>query len=54
MRRAEMRRYHDIAAGTKIRGHEMEFASVGIKVGLLVCEEVITVTNRGKTHIAST
>jgi hypothetical protein len=53
MQRAEMRRYHDIAASTKVRGHGIGFAGVGIKLGLLVCEEVTTETRRGKTHIAS-
>jgi hypothetical protein len=53
MQRAEMRRYHDIAASAKLRGHGIGFAGVGIKLGLLVCEEVTTETKRGKTHIAS-
>lgn len=53
MQRQEMRRYHDIAASTKVRGHGIGFAGVGIKLGLLVCEEVITETRRGKTHIAT-
>jgi hypothetical protein len=53
MQRAEMRRYHDIAASAKVRGHGIGFAGVGIKLGLLVCEEVVTETKRGKTHIAT-
>lgn len=53
MQRTEMRRYHDIAASAKVRGHGIGFAGVGIKLGLLVCEEVVTETKRGKTHIAT-
>src|SRR5512145_3529919 len=53
MQRVEMRRYHDIAASAKVRGHGIGFAGVGIKLGLLVCEEVVTETKRGKTHIAT-
>src|SRR5437870_4074071 len=29
------------------------FAGVGIKLGLLVCEEVVTETRRGKSHVAT-
>jgi hypothetical protein len=46
-------RYHDLAASTKTRGHGIGFAGVGIKLGLLVCEEVVTETRRGKDHVAS-
>ena len=53
MQRTEMRRYHDIAASTKVRGQGIGFAGVGIKLGLLVCEDVITETKRGKTHVAT-
>src|SRR3989442_1858948 len=53
MRRPELARYHDIAASTKTRGQGIGFAGVGIKLGLLVCEEVITETLRGKTHVAT-
>src|SRR5256712_4828546 len=53
MRRPELARYHDIAASTKTRGQGIGFAGVGIKLGLLVCEEVITETRRGKTHVAT-
>jgi hypothetical protein len=53
MRRRELARYHDIAASTKIRGQGIGFAGVGIKLGLLVCEHVVTETRRGKTHVAS-
>src|SRR5574341_1403961 len=54
MRRRELARYHDIAATTKTRGQGIGFAGVGIKLGLLVCEEVVTETRRGKTHVATT
>ncbi|NGZ94899.1 MAG: hypothetical protein CV089_01985 [Nitrospira sp. WS110] len=53
MRRRDLVRYHDLAASTKTRGHGIGFAGVGIKLGLLVCEEVVTETRRGKEHVAS-
>lgn len=53
MRRKELARYHDIAASTKIRGQGIGFAGVGIKLGLLVCAEVMTETRRGKSHVAT-
>src|SRR2546426_9553655 len=53
MRRRELARYHDIAASSKTRGQGIGFAGVGIKLGLLVCEEVLTETRRGKTHVAT-
>jgi len=53
MRRRELARYHDVAASTKARGDGIGFAGVGIKLGLLVCEEVLTESRRGKTHVAS-
>lgn len=53
MQRRELARYHDIAASTKTRGQGIGFAGVGIKLGLLVCTEVVTETRRGKTHVAS-
>ncbi len=53
MQRKAMRQYHDIAASTKIRGQGIGFAGVGIKLGLLVCEEVITETKRESTHVAT-
>ena len=53
MRRRELARYHDVAASTKARGDGIGFAGVGIKLGLLVCEEVVTESRRGKTHVAS-
>lgn len=53
MRRRDLVRYHDLAASTKTRGHGIGFAGVGMKLGLLVCEEVVTETRRGKEHVAS-
>jgi Histidine kinase-, DNA gyrase B-, and HSP90-like ATPase len=53
MRRRELARYHDIAATTKTRGQGIGFAGVGIKLGLLVSEEVITETRRGAVHVAT-
>lgn len=53
MQRRELVRYHDLAASTKTRGEGIGFAGVGIKLGLLVCEEVVTETRRGKTHVAT-
>ncbi|HZD40943.1 MAG TPA: hypothetical protein VE131_09495, partial [Terriglobales bacterium] len=38
---------------TKVRGQGIGFAGVGIKLGLLVCQEVITETRRGKSHVAT-
>ena len=54
MRRADLRRYHEVATSTKTRGHGIGFAGVGIKLGLLVSEEVITESRRGKDHISTT
>jgi Histidine kinase-, DNA gyrase B-, and HSP90-like ATPase len=53
MQRRELARFHDIAASTKVRGQGIGFAGVGIKLGLLVCEEVLTETRRGKNHVAT-
>ena len=53
MARGELRRYHDIAASTKSRGEGIGFAGVGIKLGILASEEVVTETRRGKSHVAS-
>ncbi|WP_447973336.1 ATP-binding protein [Nitrospira sp. Kam-Ns4a] len=53
MQRRELARYHDVAASTKTRGQGIGFAGVGIKLGLLVCAEVLTETRRGQTHVAS-
>ncbi len=53
MTRRELARYHDIAASSKLRGEGIGFAGVGIKLGLLVCEEVLTETRRGESCIAT-
>ncbi len=53
MKRRDLARYHDIAASTKTRGQGIGFAGVGIKLGLLVCEEVLTETRRGKSYVAT-
>lgn len=54
MRRSNLRRFHDIAATSKTRGEGIGFAGVGIKLGLLVSESVVTETHRGKDHLATT
>ncbi|WHZ23374.1 MAG: hypothetical protein OJF47_002486 [Nitrospira sp.] len=53
MRRRDLVRYHDLAASSKPRGQGIGFAGVGIKLGLLACEEVVTESRRGKEHVAS-
>ena len=53
MQRRDLARYHDIASSAKTRGQGIGFAGVGIKLGLLLCEEVVTETRRGKTHVCS-
>jgi hypothetical protein len=53
MTRRELSRYHDLAASTKKRGRGIGFAGVGIKLGLLACDEVITETKRGGRHAAT-
>ena len=53
MQRRDLARYHDIASSTKARGQGIGFAGVGIKLGLLLCEYVLTETRRGTTHIAT-
>jgi hypothetical protein len=53
MKRRELARFHDIAATTKTRGEGIGFAGVGIKLGLLASEEVVTETRRGPSHVAS-
>jgi hypothetical protein len=53
MSRQELRRYHDLGASTKIRGRGIGFAGVGIKLGLLACQEVVTEARRGQIHVAT-
>ncbi|HEX9581318.1 MAG TPA: ATP-binding protein [Gemmatimonadales bacterium] len=53
MTRRELSRYHDLAATGKQRGRGIGFAGVGIKLGLLACETVLTETRRGPKHVAT-
>lgn len=53
MVRRELARYHDIAASGKSRGEGIGFAGVGIKLGILASEEVLTETRRGQSHVAT-
>src|SRR3989338_2171137 len=54
MTRRELSRYHDLAASSKQRGHGIGFAGVGIKLGLLACQEVVTETRqKGKSFATS-
>ncbi len=53
MRRADLRRFHDVAASAKVRGEGIGFAGVGIKLGLLASQEVVTESRRGREHIAT-
>lgn len=53
MQRRQLARYHDIAASTKTKGQGIGFAGVGIKLGLLISEEVTTETRRAQTHVAT-
>jgi Histidine kinase-, DNA gyrase B-, and HSP90-like ATPase len=54
MRRRELSRYHDLAASTKVRGDTIGFAGVGIKIGLLLSEHVVTEARVGRQHVATT
>ena len=54
MRRSDLRRFHDLASGTKTRGQGIGFAGVGIKLGLLVSDDVVTASRRGKEHVSTT
>ncbi len=53
MQRKDLARYHDIASSTKRRGQGIGFAGVGIKLGLLVCDEVRTETQRGQAQVST-
>jgi hypothetical protein len=53
MSRRELARYHDLASSAKTRGEGIGFAGVGIKLGLLVAEAVLTESRRGPVHVAS-
>jgi hypothetical protein len=53
MARRQLARYHDIAASTKSRGEGIGFAGVGIKLGILASEDVLTEARRGASHVAT-
>jgi hypothetical protein len=53
MTKRELGRYHDLATTSKRRGRGIGFAGVGIKLGLLACEEVVTETLRGGVRAAT-
>jgi hypothetical protein len=53
MTRRELSRYHDLGASTKRRGRGIGFAGVGIKLGLLACDDVVTETRQGQVHAAT-
>jgi Histidine kinase-, DNA gyrase B-, and HSP90-like ATPase len=53
MARRELAKYHDIAASTKTKGEGIGFAGVGIKLGILASEDVLTETRRGQSHVAT-
>lgn len=53
MKRADLRRFHDVAASSKKRGEGIGFAGVGIKLGLLISDCVVTETRRGTEHVAT-
>jgi hypothetical protein len=53
MGKRALARYHDLAATSKQRGRSIGFAGVGIKLGLLICEEVVTESRRKGSHRAT-
>jgi histidine kinase/DNA gyrase B/HSP90-like ATPase len=53
MSRAVMTRYHDLATTSKRRGRSIGFAGVGIKLGLLISDDVVTETRAKRSHIAT-
>ena len=53
MSRAAMTRYHDLASTSKRRGKSIGFAGVGIKLGLLISEDVVTESRNKRTHLAT-
>lgn len=54
MGRRELARYHDLATSTKTRGKGIGFAGVGVKLGLLICRDVVTETRAGPRPVATT
>ena len=53
MRRRDLARYHDIASSGKTRGQGIGFAGVGIKLGLLISDDVVTESRRKRSHRAT-
>jgi hypothetical protein len=53
MSKQQISRYHDLATTSKRRGKGIGFAGVGIKLGLLACDRVVTETRRGRQHVAT-
>lgn len=53
MSRQALSRYHDLAATGKRKGRSIGFAGVGIKLGLLAADEVITETRRARAHLST-
>lgn len=53
MRKGELARFHDLAHSAKRRGRGIGFAGVGIKLGLLISDQVSTETRRGSGAAAT-
>ncbi|HSM61432.1 MAG TPA: ATP-binding protein [Longimicrobiales bacterium] len=53
MTRAALSRYHDLAYTSKRRGRSIGFAGVGIKLGLLVSDDVVTESRSSRSHLAT-
>ena len=53
MGKQALSRYHDLAATSKRRGRAIGFAGVGIKLGLLISDEVVTESRRKPSHRAT-
>jgi hypothetical protein len=54
MKRRDLAKCHNLAAGSKARSDGIGFAGVGIRLGLLVADEILTETRRASTHVATT
>lgn len=50
---AQLEKYHDIAATTKVRGKGIGFAGIGAKLALLLAKEVVTETRAGRSYTAT-
>lgn len=53
MSRKSFEQYHDIASTSKVRGRGIGFAGVGAKLALLVCRDVYSETQNGRTRLCS-